>query len=74
MFKLSEKNQNDIAIMKCDKMRYSPSEISTIYTPNIQNYIIIARGYSVNGLICSFTDLNFDALQVATNDRYEKGN
>ena len=39
MFKLSEKYEIDRRILKCDYIRYSPSEISTINTPNSQIYI-----------------------------------
>ena len=41
MFKLSEKYEIDRKILKCDYIRYSPSEISTINTPNSQIYISI---------------------------------
>ena len=34
MFKLSEKYEIDRRILKSDYFRYSPSEISTINTPN----------------------------------------
>ena len=39
MFKLSEKYGIDRKILKSDYIRYSPSEISTISTPNSQIYI-----------------------------------
>ena len=36
MFKLSEKHSINRDILKCDYIRYSPSEISTINTANSQ--------------------------------------
>ena len=70
MFKLTEKYQIDRRILKCDYIRYSPSEISTINTPNSQIYINIPREDSVISLLNSYLELNFDVLKAATNDRY----
>ena len=47
MFKLNENYEVDQRILKCNYIRYSPSEISTINTPNNQIYINIPRGDSV---------------------------
>ena len=55
--------------MKCDYIRYSPSETSTIKTPNSQIYINIPRGDSVNSLFESLLRLYFDVLHAATNNR-----
>ena len=74
MFKLSEKYQIDGKILKCDYIWYSPTEISTINTPDSQIYIKIPRGDSVNGLKGSLLGLNFDVLHAATNNRYANGN
>ena len=46
MFKLNEKYEID-RILKCDYIRYSPSEINKINTPNSQIYINIPREDSV---------------------------
>ena len=54
MFKLSEKLEMDRNVSKCDYVRYSPSEISTINTANSQVYIIIPRGDSVISLLTSY--------------------
>ena len=70
MFKLNENYEVDRRILKCDYIRYSPSEISTISTPNSQNYINIPRGDSVNSLLGSVLRINFDVLDAATNNRY----
>ena len=43
MFKLNEKYEIDRKILKCDYIRYSPSRISTINTPNSQIFINIPR-------------------------------
>ena len=39
--------------LKCDSIRHSPSEISTINTPNSQIYSNIARGFSLKSLKAS---------------------
>ena len=70
MFKLSEKYEIDRRIQKCDYIRYSPSEISTINTPNSQIYINIPREDSVISLLNSYIELNFDVLKAATSNRY----
>ena len=74
MFKLSEKYEINRDILKCDYIRYSPSEISTINTANSQVYINIPRKDSVISLLNSYLELNFDVLHAATNNRYVDGN
>ena len=54
MFKLSVKNEIDRRILKCDCIRYSPSEISTINAPDSQIYFNIAREDSVNFFLKSY--------------------
>ena len=73
MFKLSEKYEIDRRILKCDYFRYSPSEISTINSPNSQIYIKIPRGDSVISLLISYLELKFDISQAATGNRYPDG-
>ena len=70
MFKLSEKHEVGRKVLKCDCIRYSPSEISTINTPNSQIYINIPREHSVISLLNSYIELNFDVLKAATSNRY----
>ena len=55
-------------------MRYSPSEISTINTPNSKVYINIPREDSVISLLNSCLEINFVILQAATKNRYIDGN
>ena len=74
MFKLSEKYSVNRDILKCDYIRYSPSEISTINTANSQVYINIPREDSVISLLNSYLELNFYVLHAATNNRYVDGN
>ena len=74
MFKLSEKYEINRDILKCDYIRYSPSEISTINTANSQVYINIPREDSVISLLNSYLELNFDVLHAATNNRYANNN
>ena len=74
MFKLNEKYDVNIDFLKCDYIRYSPSEISTINTLNSGVYINSPRGDSVNSLLGSLLSLIFDALQTTTNNRYVNGN
>ena len=73
MFKLNEKYEINRDILKCDYIRYSPSEISTINTANSQVYINIRREDSVVSLLNSYLELNFDVLHAATNNRYVNG-
>ena len=74
MFKLNQKYEINRDILKCDYIRYSPSEISTINTANSQVYINIPREDSVISLLNSYLKLNFDVLHAATNNRYVDGN
>ena len=74
MFKLSENYEVDRRILKCDYIRYSPAEISTINTANSQIYIIIPREDSVISLLISYLELNFDVLHAVSNDRYVNAN
>ena len=74
MFKLNEKYEINRNILKCDYIRYSPSEISTINAANSQVYINIPREDSVISLLNSYLELNFDVLHAATNNRYADGN
>ena len=73
MFKLIEKTQMDRRILKCEYIRDSPSEISTINTAKSQVYITIPREDSVISLLNNHLDLNFDVLHAATNNRYSDG-
>ena len=74
MFNLCEKYEADQRILKCDYIRYSPSEISTINTANAQIYINIPREDSLISLLNSYLDLNSDVVHAATNNRYADGN
>ena len=56
MFKLSEKYEVDRRNLKCDYIRYSPSKISTIKTPNSQIYINIPRRDSVISLLNGYIE------------------
>ena len=68
-----KKNENDRRILKCNYIRYSPSEISTINTPKSQIYINLPREDSLISLLKSYLDLNFDVLKATTNNRYVEG-
>ena len=70
MFKLNEKYEVDRRILKCDYIRYSPSEISTINTASSQIYINIPREDSLISLLNSYIDLNFDVLHANDDTRY----
>ena len=74
MFKLSEKYSVDRDILKCDYIRYSPSEISTKNAANSQVYNNIPREDSVTSLLNSYLELNFDVLHAATKNRYVNDN
>ena len=70
MFKLNEKYEIDRKILKCDYIRYSPSEISTINTPNSQIFINIPREDSVISLLNCYIEINFDVSKATTSNRY----
>ena len=73
MFKL-KKNGIKRNILKCDYIRYSPSETSTLHTVNSQIYINTHREDSVISLLNSYLHLYFDVLHGATSNRYADGN
>ena len=70
MFKLNEKYETERKSLKCDYIRHSPSEISTINNPNTQVYIHIPRKDSVISFLNSYNEINFDVLKAATSNRY----
>ena len=74
MFKLNEKYETNRNILKCDYIRYSPSETGTINTANSQVYINIPREDSVFSLLKSYLEINFSVLHAATKNRYVDGN
>ena len=74
MFKLNENYEVDRRILKCDYIRYSPAETSTINTPNSQIYINIPREDSVISLLISYLDLSFEVIKKDDNSRYANGN
>ena len=74
MFKLNEKYEINRDILKCDYIRYSPSEISTINTANSQVYINIPREDSVISLLKSYLELDFDVLRADNSNRYIDNN
>ena len=74
MFKLSENYEIDRRILKCDYIRYSPAEISTIKTANSHIYINIPREDSVISLLNSHLELNFDILRADNSNRYVDAN
>ena len=63
MFKLNENYEVDRRILKCDYIRYSPAETSTINTPNSQIYISIPREDSVISFLNSCLDINFEVIK-----------
>ena len=70
MFKLKEKYEDIGNILKCDYIRYLPSEINTLNTGISQIYTNVPRDDNVDFLLSSYLDLNFDVLHAASNDRY----
>ena len=74
MFKLNESYEIDRRILKCDYIRYSLAETSTINTPNGQIYINIPREDSVISLLNSYLDLSFEVIKKDDNSRYVNGN
>ena len=64
MFELSEKYQSNRRVLKCEYIRCSPSEISSINTPNSLVYNNLPRKDSVISLLYSY---------LATSNRYVDG-
>ena len=60
--------------MKCDFIRFSPFEISTINSANSQICINMPRKYSVFSLLNGFLEINFEVLHAATNNSYADNN
>ena len=54
MFKLNENYEVDRRVLKCDYISYSPSEKSTVNTPNSQININIPKEDSVISLLNSY--------------------
>ena len=73
MFKLNENYEVDRIILKCDYIRYSPAETSTINTPDSQTYINIPWENSVFSLLISYLDINFELIKKTDNSRYANG-
>ena len=74
MFRLNENYEVYRRILKCDFIRSSPAETSTINAPNSQKYINISRRDSIIGLVKIYLDLNFQVMIKADNSRYANGN
>ena len=73
-FKINENNEVDRRNLKCDYIRYSAAETSTIKTPYSQIYINIPREDSVTSLLNGYLDLNFEVIKRADNSRDGNGN
>ena len=69
-FILNAKNEIGRKILRRDYIGYSPSEISTINSPNSQKKNILPREDSTNSVLDIRLDVNFDVLIAATNNRY----
>ena len=62
MFKLKEKYEIFRSILKCNYVRYSPSELSTINTANYKIHNHIPRENSVISLLNGYFDLNVNVV------------
>ena len=70
MFKLKENYEVDRRILKCDYIRYSPAETSTIINSDSQLYINIPRDDSVISLLKSYFERNFEFIKKTDNSRF----
>ena len=70
MFELNEKYEVYRNILKCDYLRYSPSDISTMNTANSQIIMNKPTEDSFNSFSNSYLDLNFEVVKKADNNRY----
>ena len=73
MFKLNEKYEINRNILKCDYIRYSPNDLSTINTPNSQTHNNVPKLDTAISLF-SYLESNFDVFHAATGIRYVDGN
>ena len=60
--------------MKCEFIRNSPAETSTINSPNSQIYINIPREDSVISFLYSYLELNFGVFKKTDDSRYIDAN
>ena len=73
MFRLNENFEIDRRNLKCENIRYSHAETSTINTPNSQIFITLPIEGSVTSLINSYLDLNFEVIKKTDDSRYANG-
>ena len=74
MFKLNENYDVDRRILKCDFIRHSPAETSTLNTPNSQINVNLPSDDSVISSLYSYLDLNIEIIRTSENSRYANGN
>ena len=60
MFKLNKKYEIEGNTLKCDSIRYSPSEIGTINTANSEIYNSIPREDSAISFLNRYVDFKLD--------------
>ena len=73
MFKLCEKYEIIRNNLKWDYIKFSPSEIRTINTTISQTYINIPKEESVNTVLGSYLESNFEVLHASTSNRFVDG-
>ena len=69
MCKLNENYEVYRNLQKCDYIRFSSAETSTINNPKSQISINIPRADQVISLLNSYLDLNFESIKKADNSR-----
>ena len=74
MFKLTGKSRVDRRILKCEFIRNSPAETSTINSPNSQICINIPREDSVISFLYSYLELKFGVFKKTDGSRYADAN
>ena len=63
----------DRRILKCEFIRYSSAETSTLNTPKSPIFINIPREDSVISFLNTHLDLNFELVKKIDNSRYGDG-
>ena len=63
MFNMNENYEVERKILKCDYIRYSPAETSTINISNSQIYNNIPREDTVISLLNNYLDLNLEDIK-----------
>ena len=72
MLQINERYEVDRSIFKCDYIRYTPTSLNNVETPNTQTFIDIPKEDDVNFLRDSYFELDFKSFHNEGADDYVK--